>query len=887
MDDLVSNINMALNGQVSSPQSSTPDQPAQAQVQQQSSAKLPPFDPNKSYGTPSNILDGLTQTENSGKQYGINKQTKAMGPYQFTPETLQSLHQQGVKFDPFDPVQARNAADYYLQSIAAKNGGDMDKALGSYGGFITKDPSGYIASVKSKGNAQSGSGGGGGQQTQQPQPSNASGDFNAATVINGMDSGAEDGAHPADSASNTQPKNTQTNSGSMIGPGSAAYSLLQGAKDSMLDAPAQLLKHALPDSVGNAFDSADRWLGQNVNSHFMPIDQVVQKANQDIGAGRDSAGKQGFDWTRLAGAITGAAASPLNKLIPGGTATGLTGKLVVNGLKGAAGAAMFSPVDAPGNFAGVKAGQTIAGGVGGSLLGTLADYVAPYISKGIGAVRNAISNDGVPSATAANNIVSQAMQAKGIDEAAVEPTFLDGLRKEVASSIDSGKAPDFRSVANVAEAKSLPVPIQLLKGQASRDPMQFALEQNLSGLGNDEEPIGRPITDILSSQNKSLIDNLNTMGAHAAPSPVDTGATVINAVRTVDAQAKSDVSAAYNAFKQSTGRDLDVPLQGIAQDYSNVKDNFGDLIPSAVKSKFDGLVGGLNQTKTFTINDAEGLIKTINLNYDPKNLAQARALNALRGSVESAITDGTKDVTLGAEAAQLARNARSMATNRFDLINAVPAYKAALPEIDTAPDKFVSKFILGGNARDVGALKQILQEADPGALDDLKASVLGVIKDKTLSGASDENGKFSQSIYNKMIGDPNMHARLSALFEPDEMQSLEKLGSVAENILSFPHAAGVNTSKTASAASNIIQSTKLGGLGTQALRMAGNAQVPIVSPLARGAAEKAAASNLSSIVNSSIKPLSPSTSIGSTPISSFMLRAPSSAGAAAGNVIKR
>ena len=111
----------------------------------------PVFDPNKSYGTPTNILDGVLKTESGGKQYAINPKTKAMGPYQFMPETIADMHSKGIKFDPLDPVQARNAADYYLQQLAAKNGGDYNKALAQFGGFQKKDPTAYVASVNSGG----------------------------------------------------------------------------------------------------------------------------------------------------------------------------------------------------------------------------------------------------------------------------------------------------------------------------------------------------------------------------------------------------------------------------------------------------------------------------------------------------------------------------------------------------------------------------------------------------------------------------------------------------------------------------------------------------------------------------------------------------------------
>jgi hypothetical protein len=103
--------------------------------------------PTSKYGTPPNILDGLLHVESGGNANAVNGETGAMGPYQFTPQTLAMLHQQGYKFDPFDPQQARDAADFLLQQKLKANGGDMNKAIAAYGGFVTKDPSAYIAKV--------------------------------------------------------------------------------------------------------------------------------------------------------------------------------------------------------------------------------------------------------------------------------------------------------------------------------------------------------------------------------------------------------------------------------------------------------------------------------------------------------------------------------------------------------------------------------------------------------------------------------------------------------------------------------------------------------------------------------------------------------------------
>jgi hypothetical protein len=99
------------------------------------------------YGTPSKLLDNLEMVESSGNPNAVNRQTGATGAYQFLPSTVAHLKKQGVSFDPTNRDQSRMAADYYIQKLVKNNGGDYQKAMAAYGGFVSKDPSGYVSKV--------------------------------------------------------------------------------------------------------------------------------------------------------------------------------------------------------------------------------------------------------------------------------------------------------------------------------------------------------------------------------------------------------------------------------------------------------------------------------------------------------------------------------------------------------------------------------------------------------------------------------------------------------------------------------------------------------------------------------------------------------------------
>lgn len=96
------------------------------------------------------LLDRLKMVESSGNPKAVNKTSGALGAYQFMPDTVNMLTKQGVKFDPMDEKQSREAARTYLTQLYNQTG-SIDKALAAYGGFKTADPTKYVQSIKGYG----------------------------------------------------------------------------------------------------------------------------------------------------------------------------------------------------------------------------------------------------------------------------------------------------------------------------------------------------------------------------------------------------------------------------------------------------------------------------------------------------------------------------------------------------------------------------------------------------------------------------------------------------------------------------------------------------------------------------------------------------------------
>ncbi len=106
----------------------------------------------RKYGLPGGALGRLMKTESGGvpRSGPPLPGGAAQGYFQFTPETASRY---GVT--PGDLSSEATGAAQYLADLTKRNGGNFSKALVDYGGFQTKDPTGYVGSVT--GGAQPGS----------------------------------------------------------------------------------------------------------------------------------------------------------------------------------------------------------------------------------------------------------------------------------------------------------------------------------------------------------------------------------------------------------------------------------------------------------------------------------------------------------------------------------------------------------------------------------------------------------------------------------------------------------------------------------------------------------------------------------------------------------
>lgn len=541
--------------------------------------------------------------------------------------------------------------------------------------------------------------------------------------------------------------------------GSAPVRFAIGAAEPVIGA-AQMVANTIHPDVGNA-----------VNEHLQRLEGMIQ-----AGRGQDA----GFDAARFAGNVASPVNAGMAKVMP--TATTGLGRVGVGASAGAIGGGL-QPVTEQGNFWQHKAAQTGVGALGGGvatpILGKLTDALAPRIealAAKFSTTRNIAQNARAHAETDA--AIEQSLKEIGAKAEDMGAQQLSDLRKQVLASLQKGKMQDPAALLREQDFKAVGVDPTL--GQLTRDSTQFARERNLRGVAG----VGDPLQVRFDKQNQQMQQLINTLRGNPSE-PYQAGRSMVDTLAGVDKEMQGRVSSLYKAARESAGKDADVPLAGLANDYAQVLDNFGDKVPSGVRNQFRKFgMEGENQTKVFTVEEADKLLKTIN-DHVGADTATNKALTALRNSVKKAITDdaGVEDVF---------SNARKAAAQRFGLHEAVPALEASANG-HVAPDDFVRRYVLNGKTEEVQKLAEVLKRTNPEAYQEARAQ----IGDKITRAAFGENTAGDKLVAPERLAKALREIgtdKLRAFYSPDEIAQFKTLSRVAAYINSTPGSAAVNTS---------------------------------------------------------------------------------------------
>lgn len=565
-----------------------------------------------------------------------------------------------------------------------------------------------------------------------------------------------------------------------------ARGVVQGAADPVVGA-VQLAANVLPDATG---------VPQAVNKR-------IAEQNADYEAKRAAGGRDGFDAARIVGNV----ASPANLVIASKVApvAGALARAGQGAAVGAAGGAMAPVEDTEDGFWGKKAGQVaIAAGTGAALapaIGAIGERVVRALKIG----RNVNAR---PSVKEIDDSITQSLHDAGQSINDIPADQLQALRLQVAGAFDDGKTLDAAAALRKADFDALGM--KPTTGQVTRDPMTFAREQNLRGV----EGAGEPLSARFQEQGRQLTERVSAPAA-GAKDAFNAGTQISESLAKTDDTLRRHVSGLYREARESAGRELDVPLQGLAQDYADILGRYSQNVRNSLPlDAFERLgLGGGTQRKTFNFEDADQLLKVVNANRSNDPAVQS-ALGELRGAIRRAVE--------GADAGggPFAPAVRA-AAERFKLHDAVPALKAAA-EGTTAPDDFVRRFVVGGKTNDVRGLAKVLQQADPDAYQQARAQIAEQLRRAAFGENVVGDAPFVPTRYMAEIRRLGVD-KLGAFFSPQEVADILRVGRVGAAIKQAPNASAVNTSNTAGAVMNLASKVPVLGPVAGGLNMLANA----------------------------------------------------------------
>jgi len=336
------------------------------------------------------------------------------------------------------------------------------------------------------------------------------------------------------------------------------------------------------------------------------------------------------------------------------------------------------------------------------------------------------------------------------------------------------------------EAESLPVPIRLTEGQATRNAALYSEEQNLRG---KLVAVGEHIGD----QKTKLGQNIQAIRDEVGPdvfstNAVEHGDTLMGAYQDIDKAANDQINAAYKNARDMVP-DKNASVMSAPDLMSNVTKALHehDLFDSAPKDIM----------ATLSRRAENGSMTFANIENMKTNLARIQRSFSVDGNTRYAaglIRDQLEQMPLTVDNAQVQaayNDARALARQRFQAMDADPAYKAVVNE-KIEPDDFVRKFVINGKRDDVATMAQAMQGNDR-ARQTMAVAVLDHLRDKAGIGS----GPFRQSGYNNALS--ALDPKLQSLVDPNTAEQLQTLGRVAHNIMAFPEGHTVNTSNTLTA----------------------------------------------------------------------------------------
>jgi hypothetical protein len=478
-------------------------------------------------------------------------------------------------------------------------------------------------------------------------------------------------------------------------------------------------------------------------------------------------------------------ADPLSRIIHS-TAAGIPGGLVGGGplnpnvMSGAAGGAAGGLAGVLGADPATQATMSLLGGVAGGRLATQPQQtLPPRLPQNPYAATP-------PPAPDPRSLLNRAYEGQSMGAAAAAPdmdALSPELRQVVLSAINKKGVGSINkdALSRQARADSLPVKVPLTEGQATQDVALISREMNLRGKHKE-------LAERFDAQNKALAANVQTIRDQVGPdvfttNHVEHGDTIIEAYRAIDDVRNADIGTKYKALRDAAGGSFPIDTKALL---ANVRTALKrDLASSKAPSDVMDALQEHAATGKMDVEQFEALRSTLaRVQRSASDGQERHAAGVIRRQIE--------ELPLPAQSAQLkslADAARNAARERFQAIEADPAYKAAV-EDSVPPDRFIQKYVIAGTRDNVARMRETMQGNDR-AQQTMTVAAADYLRDSAgLNGRYE--GNFSQAGFNKAL--KALEAKMPNLFDPRTRETLANLDETARDTQFQPRGSFANNS---------------------------------------------------------------------------------------------
>ncbi len=437
---------------------------------------------------------------------------------------------------------------------------------------------------------------------------------------------------------------------------------------------------------------------------------------------------------------------------------------------------------------------------GAALIGGVAGGLVPGVANAAANAGKRMLNQLTPQQMDVQ--ISNVLQRAGMDYSQVPERARQSLRVQMQDALRAGQELDPAAVRRLAEFQTIGA--TPTRGMVTQDPVRITQEMNLAKMGaNSGDGQLQGLARVQNQNNTRLINVMNEAGASRGDM-FRAGQSAIEAIQGQDARLAQNVSGLYSQARDTAGRSANLNGVEFTRRASQLLDDnlLGGSLPKDVENHLNRIAAG---EVPFNVDYAEQLKTRIGALQRASNDGSTRmALGVVRRALDDTslmpaapvnpgnlpMVPGTlppTQATLGQESINAFNQARQAARERFAWQESGRPVAAAVE--GAQPDKFIKQFVVNGTVADARNL------ANNAPTSEVRDAILNHLKDKALSGAADEVGKFSQSAFNRelnKIGD----RKLSLFFSPEELTQLRTVGRVASYMQNQPVGSAVNNSNS-------------------------------------------------------------------------------------------